>query len=265
MKIMKKLTLIIFLFPLCVSCKYRFGEKKDKTGSVNSVLPKSDDSARKNLDSTVIDPLNKSSIVKFRFNNVGKDTILNRDLLTSFPDVFLNVTINDIKKIEYIRTANIRNWGKTGIYKFELSEQLPESIYKKGVLIINKQREQAAIFFLDNFDLIKLKETDTAYFLSGIHILKSKGHFYLYDFDGNQYFQCKFNTLSDKYCHNGIPVFNNSLECICYKPFELIFKNIDTNNDGLMDLNFSGNLLSFCEGLENGYGREDKNLRLYLN
>lgn len=257
-KIMKNLRFIILIFSLCISCKHRLDEKKYKTGLDNISLSKSSDSTREPQDSTANDLLNKSKVVGVNLDIVKKDSIPNQFFLTSFSDIFPSITINDIKKIMYVKEANLRNWGMTSIYKFELSDQLPESVYKKGILVISKLRAQAAIFFLDNFDLVKLKEADTAYFLAGVHILKSRGYFYLYEFDGTQYFLSKFSTLSDNYCNNGIPVYNNSLECICYKPFELIFKNIDVDKDGLMDLNFSGDILSFCEGLQNGYGREDR-------
>jgi len=45
---------------------------------------------------------------------------------------------------------------------------------------------------------------------------------------------------------------------ISYKPFMLSFKNIDINNDGLLDINFSGQVASYCKGLEMGYGRNDR-------
>jgi hypothetical protein len=39
----------------------------------------------------------------------------------------------------------------------------------------------------------------------------------------------------------------------------LKFNNIDVNGDGLNDLVFSGAALTFCKGLERGYGRNDRN------
>ena len=38
----------------------------------------------------------------------------------------------------------------------------------------------------------------------------------------------------------------------------LVFKNIDVNNDGILDVNFSGEVASYCKGLETGYGRNDR-------
>jgi hypothetical protein len=68
----------------------------------------------------------------------------------------------------------------------------------------------------------------------------------------------KDKGIDDQYCGNGIPVYNSSLDCICYEPFMLHFRNFDINNDGLNDLVFSGRVLSFCQGLETGYGRGDR-------
>lgn len=255
---MKKICFVILILPLYVSCKYKSDREKIETDSSNMFISKSDNIIGETQNWSSIAPMEKSKIVNFSWKNTREKSSLNQYFLTSFGDMFPDITVNDINKIDFIEDAILRNWGKTSIYKFELSHRLPETIYKNGILIISEQKAQAAIFFLDNFDLVKLKETDTAYLLAGIHIVKSKGYFYLYDFDGDQYFQCKFSTLSDRYCKNGIPVYNNSLDCVCYKPFGLVIKNNDVNHDGLLDLIFTGNVLSFCEGLENGYGREDR-------
>jgi hypothetical protein len=64
------------------------------------------------------------------------------------------------------------------------------------------------------------------------------------------------NSLN--YCENGVPVFNNSTDCKSYKPFMLTFKNIDIDNDGILDINFSGEVASYCKGLETGYGRNNR-------
>ena len=37
-------------------------------------------------------------------------------------------------------------------------------------------------------------------------------------------------------------------------------KSVDVNRDGLLDLNFSGIVASYCTGLEKGYGRTDRKL-----
>jgi hypothetical protein len=103
---------------------------------------------------------------------------------------------------------------------------------------------------------IKTSINDSTVLLAGIEKIKPKGFFLMYDYVRENKFKEILNTTDS--CENGIPVFNNSIECTSYKPFMLTIKNVDINNDGILDINFSGQMASYCKGLETEYGRNDR-------
>jgi hypothetical protein len=105
---------------------------------------------------------------------------------------------------------------------------------------------------------IKIKNIDKTILVAGTYLIRGKGYFVIYKFTKINGFALIFDSSSDKYCNNGIAVYNSSLDCLSYDPFMLEFKNADVNNDGVMDLIFAGKALLFCEGLESGYGRKER-------
>ncbi|MCW3465168.1 hypothetical protein [Chitinophaga nivalis] len=251
---MRNLIIGITLITLFTGCT---SQSDKKTINATPSFASSDKYEKGYQNKESVDPISRSEVVKFIIDDLNTDLTRKKKFLEAFPHLFNGLTPNDIKKITHFKKVLLKKWGETDIYNFELSENLPEVIDKKGILVVSKKRAQAAVFFLEHLRLVKLIESDTDYFIGGTHISKSKGYFYLYDFDGLD-FQSSFNTLSNQYCKNGIPIYNNSMDCISYQPFELQFQNIDINKDGLLDLSFSGNLLSFCKELEFGYGRKDR-------
>ena len=66
-----------------------------------------------------------------------------------------------------------------------------------------------------------------------------------------------FDTSSDRFCFNGIPIYNNSTDCISYSPFLFRLSQKDINGDGFLDICFAGQVNQYCEGLEKGIGRID--------
>lgn len=94
-------------------------------------------------------------------------------------------------------------------------------------------------------------------YLCGVNKVRTTGYFIVYDFFSDR-FKTILNTLDDKFCSNGVVVYNNSADCVSYQNDFLKITNTDINNDGLLDIVFSGNALIYCKGLETGYGKLDR-------
>lgn len=206
------------------------------------------------------DPFRERGIVDFDAAFLKKKDQFSIYLIKSFKNDFDGVNPNNILSVSLFESKNIIGLGLCDIYKIKLSDNLPEIIGKKAYLIFIKSEMKAALLWLDDLECIKIKNYDTAYYLAGINRYRGKGYFLVYKFsnDNNGVFKLIFDSSDDMFCGNGIPILNNSFDCISYDPAQLHFKNIDLNNDGLNDLMFIGRVLYFCEGLETGYGRNDR-------
>lgn len=178
-------------------------------------------------------------------------------VITAFERDFEGINPNQIDSIKYLQTINIRDFGQSDLYKITISKELPEVVTKRAFLVVNKLENKAALFFFNSYYTLKIRDTDTSFLYGGTYIFRGKGYFYIYKLLDKNTFQCIFNTLND-YCENGIPTYNKSLDCISYEPFELKIQNRDVNKDGVLDLTFSGKVNYFCDGLEKGFGRQDR-------
>lgn len=163
-----------------------------------------------------------------------------------------------ISSFSFIRKINVLGYGLSSLFSGELNGDLPEVIYKHFYILINEKKENGIILFLNDLHLVKAKTNSFAGLISGNYKIKSKAYFLIFDYSKEEHlFKIVLNTELDSWCGNGIPVENQSNDCISYKGFKLTFKNIDLNNDGLLDIEFHGTVLEFCEKLETNQGRLD--------
>lgn len=137
-----------------------------------------------------------------------------------------------------------------------LSDDLPEVLPKRNYFVVGERNRLGTLFLLDSLIFIKTSCNDPSYLLAGVAKVKAFGYFKLYNFNTQNSFNEILNTMH--YCGNGLPVFNNSLDCTSYYPAQFRFKNIGINHDGLLDIVISGTVASYCKGLETGYGRTDR-------
>ena len=199
---------------------------------------------------------NERRVIPFEPDSLSRTSTVGAYLIRKFNKEYEGLKDNDITEVKLVDSVGIKNFGVAQIYNIILSNSLPEVFTKSNYLIVDKNKKLAALFLLDTLIFIKTSDNDKTVLLSGVEKIKAKGFFKIYDFtDGNEFNEI-LNSLN--YCENGLPVFNESLDCISYKPFMLAFKNIDVNNDGIFDVNFSGDVASYCKGLETGYGRNDR-------
>lgn len=182
---------------------------------------------------------------------VNPDSVNNASyLLRVFAEEYEGLQKEDFERVELVNNLNIKNLGVTKLYKIALSNSLPESVQKINYLIVNTELKKGALLLLDT--LIPLK-TEGAYLVAGIQKIKTKGYFVAYDLL-NAEFKEIFNSVD--FCGSGIPVYNQSNECINYKPHMLSLNS--ENKKGILELNFSGKVAYYCKGLEIGFGESDR-------
>jgi hypothetical protein len=211
---------------------------------------------KSNLTETTVDSVNERMAIPFEPDSLNGSSNIAHYLIGKFNKEYEGLKDKDITGVKLIGSASIKSFGAVQIYNITLSDNLPEVFTKSNYLIVNENKKQAALFLLDTLFFIKTSVNDNTILLGGIEKVKAKGFFLIYDFVGENKFKEILNSLD--YCEDGIPVFNNSTDCISYKPFMLNYKNIYMNNDGILDVNFSGEVASYCKGLEVGYGRNDR-------
>jgi len=198
-----------------------------------------------------------------------KDTTLDREIIqlsnpsASLIDIVLllledELKPSDIDRISKFQNENILTYGEVELMKVSLASSVPTVAYGEYVLLLGKKRSEAVLFPLADFQLIRVDEDSYGGLMAGTYTGRNFGHFTVYSYAGNNKFECIFTSLSDKFCQDGLPTYNTSLECMSYHPFNLKFENKDINGDHLLDLVFSGEVFYFCEGLEVGIGRLDR-------
>ncbi len=175
-------------------------------------------------------------------------------LLKSFTSDFQGVKVIDFKTIEKLSPVSIKGIGKVEVYQINLSDKLPSVIPKRCHIITNKNK--ASLLWIETLQMIKVKKTDKEGFIGGLHKVKSRGYFIIYKAD-NKELTPILDTSSDRFCSDGIPIYNNSTDCISYSPFLFRLSQEDINKDGLLDICFTGQINQYCEGLEYGLGKND--------
>ncbi|WP_342332349.1 hypothetical protein [Pedobacter sp. FW305-3-2-15-E-R2A2] len=232
---------VVILF-LCTSCSR--GNKKDSL-ELSSKYPE------------VVVPykLNNNEIKLLKKRDIGFNELKNW-IASRFSKDLDSVNSDEIDTVYARGSLALKNYGNSRMFIGQFSASLPETLYKTFYIVFNEDRGEASLFFMDNYNIVRLRADEEQGYLSGLFKIKSKGYYQIYAFN-NDTFKLVLNTNSDIFCENGIPVENNSTDCVSYNPFTLNFENKDVNNDGLLDLRFTGDALIYCEGLETGRGRED--------
>lgn len=221
-------------------------------------VPDSAANSLKRTNDSIQNPFDHRPLLDFDGSYFKKTDSLKEYIIRVFKNDMEGISTSDIKSIKLSQESLIKNLGKTAVYSITFSDQLPEVAYKNAYLIFDEQKKQAAILFLTGIRFIKLKESDPDYLLSGWYQVRGKGYALVYQFDKAGLFNVIFDSADNTGCENGVPIFNASLDCMSYDPFLLQFSNKDWNSDGLNDLQFKGNINSYCAGLENNTGRNDR-------
>lgn len=195
-------------------------------------------------------------LVSIEPDSVASSNNKKQYLFKVFHQEFEGLKHSDISEISLWRSAEIYKMGKCKIYQILISDKLPVVIPKKNYLIVSEERKEGVLFILDSLIFVATNKNNSSYIISGLRIIKQVGYLTIYDLRTN-FFKEIINTSS--LCENGIPVYNASIDCQSYKPFALNIENVDLNNDGWLDLKFYGKVASYCNELEVGYGRTDRN------
>jgi len=154
----------------------------------------------------------------------------------------------DITDIEYLGKYNLQNSGQNDIYKISLNYDLPMVWHYSIVLIVDKNNNGFFIE-LDSIELIKIRKGDnTCYFAGRYKDRNQYGVFRIYKFKNNKVYQL---------FESNYPVSNYSFDCESYEQGDLKLSNMDVNNDGYLDLRFTGIKNYYCNGLEQ-VGRDER-------
>lgn len=169
-----------------------------------------------------------------------------------------SIDFKDVTEISMYRKSLVSDLGEVSIYSVTFSEELPVVAPKTAYLVYSHEKKQAALLFIDDIELIKLRDSDATNLIAGRFDVRGKGYAVVYKLHHNKQFDLIFNSQETGGCETGVPVYNASLDCISYDPFLMKFHNNDRNKDGLNDLIFTGTVNSYCKGLEYNIGRNDR-------
>jgi len=159
-----------------------------------------------------------------------------------------SIKLSDVVKVEFIRTINVHKLGAVNLFKIGLSYRLPMTYNHDLIMIISNVKHYAYLVALDGVEPIKINEKDSVFYFAGRYKRKLYGTFKVFDFSKG--IMKNIFTSPDF-------VSNYSEDCISYPHDNLKLKNIDLNNDGYLDLQFSGIENFYCKGFETS-SREDK-------
>jgi hypothetical protein len=159
-----------------------------------------------------------------------------------------SLKLSDIKSVKCRGTYSIEGLGLSKIYKIELSYSLP-NVWHYSLALIVDNHHKGYLVNLDLIELIKLKKESDNYYFSGRYKNRHRyGVFRIFKFSDN--IMCQIFESAD-------PVSNYSLDCESYENDDLKLQNIDLNNDGYLDLKFTGIKNFYCKGFEQ-YGRDER-------
>lgn len=157
-------------------------------------------------------------------------------------------TLKSIKKIKYVTTQRMINNENYLFFKVYYKKYMPRCAISPLYLIvpeeITKHSSYALTLGLQKIHFIKRNKKDTCYIIGGTQQYYLTSEFILYTINYNQINKI-FETKQLIYSYN-------SSDCISYEKGELKIENIDINNDGYMDLRFSGIENHYCHGDGNG-------------
>ncbi len=205
----------------------------------------------------VSDPFRFRNLVNFDVRLLDhQDDTLKASLIRTFPD-----DLGGLKpgQVLFIRPEQLSAMDGVPfrVYKITFSPDVPAIVPSIQFLLVDKDQSKAALFPLDQFQHLELGITNKPLLFGGVSLFGGKGFYMIYRYDGRNGFRQILDSSKDPDC-GIVPVYNGSLDCISYDPFQLRLDLTDINGDNVKDLVFSGKVLYFCQGLETGYSRKDR-------
>jgi len=160
-----------------------------------------------------------------------------------------NLKFDDIDSIQYRGAYQLKHTGESLTFQIYFSYNLPAVWWHPMVLLIDNTNQKGYLFNLNTVAPIKVKQSDNDFYFAGIY--KNR-----YQYGTFKIFDIKDGVLYNIFASDEA-VSNYSLDCISYENDELQFNNIDANQDGCLDLVFTGIKNYYCEGSES-YSREER-------
>jgi hypothetical protein len=177
-------------------------------------------------------------------------------------------TIIDTSQIEnigskYESASMITDYGKVLIWAINIQGQyLSEATPEKVFVIYSKDKREAIFFPFSDLVLLKRKMSDTTSIIGGIEISKGVGYFLAYSYMDTSFIKIFDSGFDIPDSTLAVPVYLNDGGCIRYSEDFLQLRNIDINNDSLLDISFAGTILYYCKPNEYGI---DTNKRSPIN
>lgn len=182
---------------------------------------------------------------------IQPDSFINVQRITQWFANYIEVNSLMVKniKIKYVGNNNSSQYGKLKIFDINLLGGWPGNMYKSYSLIYDTKDSFVYILPFEKIVFVKNNKYENNLFFGGYVTARRKELFDIFSFNGGK-LERIFSTLNN--CnHSGVIVSTNGMECIEYLPNRLHFSNIDINNDGYLDLKFSGKIYTKCDSLEN--------------
>lgn len=227
--------IVLFVFFL-VTLKGNFIEKKSFPSKKIFANDNKFIKIKLSTNQTKIIMLNYKSDIKY------KNFVLN-----GIEKIIGTTTFNyiDSLSIDYKQQIDIKNYGLTKFLEVTIYGDLPSSTPRDYHVLFNNVRSEILVAPLTKIYFVKSSVKESKYFLGGLTIRKNIGVFNIYSFNKGEF------TKSFK-SEDAPIVFLNSKDCIRIKNNYLSFKNKDVNEDGYLDIIFSGIIQTYCAPNEFG-------------
>lgn len=139
----------------------------------------------------------------------------------------------------YLKQSNIINYGKVDLYQIKLNwDTTPTGWYHEYVLVHNLQRAEIAVFYITELHLVKIQSKAADYFIAGTLTPRRIGYFAVYQYEKGKFYNKFYPEIE-----NRLPVYNDEAAFTKFEPLHLKFKNQDINQDGWLDIIFSGKVI----------------------
>lgn len=225
--------------------------------------PKDQPTAHENLVESTSRIVNRSEFddyfIKLKLSN--SDSVINQFsssrasiyLAYKYYSIIADTGMIDFLDVQVKDLVSLCDYGEVVVSEVNIrGKNLSNVVPKKCYLLYSKVRSEAYIFCVSRLHLIKRKKSDSAFYLGGIPINKGIGYFLVYSFNGSTFVRIFDSGMEVEDGTIAVPVYLNRDDCIQYSNDYLKFKNVDLNNDGLLDLLFEGTIKYYCNPNEYG-------------